>query len=393
MKKKVLIVNQHYHTGGIKTSLENLLHVLNDQYDVELVLLYGKTSEFKHDFSNIKCYSPFLISSVGSSLVEIKQMGYYPLRLLLKMYWKLLSKFVGFEKSIKLAIKMSKRQIGYDSVIAYAHDNWYSDGGFMGGCNYFAQMKVVANKKYAWLHGEPKAIGLTANRVITTYSNFDKVITVSNACKEQFEILSQGKIPCKVIRNMYNFDKINKKIEDVTYQRIDNMFYIVTVGRINKVAKRMDKVNEIAKLLKEAGYCFDWTVVGDGSELDKCVRICREYGLQDMVHYIGNQNNPYPYMKQGDVLVLVSDSEASPMVINEALIVGTPIVTTNFQAACELIKDGKNGLICDKDVLSIYEKIVCCIEHPEMVKEFRKYISEHPVNNDKSIRALEELFG
>ena len=61
------------------------------------------------------------------------------------------------------------------------------------------------------------------------------------------------------------------------------------------------------------------------------MKICNEYGLQELVDYVGNQDNPYVYMKQSDLFVLVSDTEAMSIVINEALVVGTPVVTTDLQ--------------------------------------------------------------
>ena len=295
---------------------------------------------------------------------------------------------------VNFSIKLSRKLGYYDCAIAYSHDNWFENGNYFGGCNEIVRTKVRSEKKISWLHGEPMTTGLTAERLYRTYEGFNEIVTVSNACKQQFEVLSGGKIKCKCIKNLYNIDEIAKKTRDITYhENSDRVLRIVTVGRLSKVAKRIDKINEIARLLKKNDYPFDWTVVGDGSEYERCINICKEYGMMECVHYIGNQSNPYPYMKRSDILVLVSDSEASPMVLNEALIVGTPVLSTDFQAAYESVEDGKNGLICGKDVQSIYEKIVYCIEHPDLLNGFRKYIAEHPVNNDKSIQDLKELIG
>ena len=394
--KKILIVNQHFLTGGIKKTLENLLPVLRERYDVKVLFLCGSTKEFEEKFPGCVLPTPFILSAIMSSLDEMKKMNPFllPIRVGIKCMGLVLSKLCSAEKIINCAIKMSKSLGQYDCAIAYAHDNWFKNGSFFGGCNEMVRTKADSEKKISWLHGEPKTIGLTPERLARTYREFDQVVAVSKACQEQFEVLSGGKIKCENIQNLYDIEEIRAKTRDVVYQKNpDGMLRIVTVGRLSKIAKRIDKVNEIAKILKEKNYLFDWTVVGDGSEYESCVATCKAYALEDCVHYVGHKSNPYPYIKQSDVLVMVSDSEASPMVLNEALIVGTPVISTDFQAACETVHDGRNGLICNKDVQSICERIEYCIRNQEELQKFRTYISEHPINNERSIERLFRLIG
>ena len=98
-------------------------------------------------------------------------------------------------------------------------------------------------------------------------------------------------------------------------------------------------------------------------------------------------------MKNSDLVVVVSDSEAMSMVLREAMIVGTPVVTTNFPAAFESIEDGKNGFVAERDPISLFSKIAYCIDHPEVLTLMREYIEKNPVNNKKSIEQIFELIG
>ena len=205
--------------------------------------------------------------------------------------------------------------------------------------------------------------------------------------------MASGRIHCEKIYNLLNINDILEKSKNVVYQEDMNVFRIVTVGRLSKIAKRIDKVNEIAKLLKENGYKFKWTVVGGGSEYDSCVKICNEYGLQELVDYVGNQDNPYVYMKQSDLFVLVSDTEAMSIVINEALVVGTPVVTTDFAAAKESIIDGVTGFITQKDIQSLFHTIAYCIDNRELLNNIRNNIDKHPYSNEAAIKSLEKIIG
>lgn len=392
-RKNVLIINQHFSTGGIKKSLEKLISVLTNNYAVHVVFISGDTNEFDNKYPGLRINSPFIISSALSSMKEIKNMRFRLPRTIIKVIFYVLSKCFNMETLVNCAVNLSHSLGEYDCVISYAHDNWFEDGSFYGGGNYLAIKKTKSANKISWVHGEPRTIGLNHERLLYTYEKFDHVVAVSNAVKEQFEKMSSGQIHCEKIYNLLNIDDILEKSRKVMYQESIDEFRIVTVGRLSKVAKRIDKVNEIAKLLKENGYKFKWTVVGGGSEYDSCVRICNEYGLQEFVNYVGNQDNPYIYMKQSDLFVLVSDTEAMPVVINEALVVGTPVVTTDFAAAKESIIDGITGFITQKDIPSLFHTIAYCIDNRELLKRVRNNIKEHPYSNEMAIKSLEKIIG
>ena len=392
-RKKVLIINQHFSTGGIKKSLENLIPVLTNKYDVHVSFISGDTNEFDEKYPGVRINSPFVISSALSSMKEIKNMRFRLPRILIKIVFYVLSKWFNQEKLVNCAINLSHSFGEYDCVISYAHDNWFGDGSFYGGGNYLAIKKTKSANKISWIHGEPKTIGLNTKRLLYTYEKFNHVVAVSDAVKEQFEKMASGRIHCEKIYNLLNINDILEKSKNVVYQEDMNVFRIVTVGRLSKIAKRIDKVNEIAKLLKENGYKFKWTVVGGGSEYDSCVKICNEYGLQELVDYVGNQDNPYIYMKQSDLFVLVSDTEAMSIVINEALVVGTPVVTTDFAAAKESIIDGVTGFITQKDIQSLFHTIAYCIDNRELLNNIRNNIDKHPYSNEAAIKSLEKIIG
>ena len=388
IQKKLLIINQHFSVGGIKRSLENLIPVLKRNYDVKVIFLCGEIKKFNNKYPDTLIESPFILSSLLSSLKDIKNMNYKYLRIVIKIIGFVLSKVFGMEKIVNFSIRCSKNLGKYDCVISYSHDNWFENGNFFGGGNYLAIHKTQSNKKIAWIHGELSTIGLTKDRLFKTYSLFNYVITVSEACKRQFDLLSNNKIICKRIYNLSNIANIQNKIKGYKYKADKNIFKIVTVGRISKIAKRMDKINEIAKKLKENGYKFKWTIIGNGSEYENCINIAKCYGITDVVEYLGEKSNPYIYMLQSDLFVLVSDTESMSMVIRESLIVGTPVVTTNFPAAYESIVNGKNGFIVNKDISSLYEKIAYCIEHKEILDNFRDYINKNPLSDDMTIQEI-----
>jgi glycosyltransferase involved in cell wall biosynthesis len=66
-----------------------------------------------------------------------------------------------------------------------------------------------------------------------------------------------------------------------------------------------------------------------------------ELGLQDKVIFKGFNSNPFPYIKNAKALVLSSDFEGFGMVLVEALVLGTPIVSTDCPS-------GPNEILVDE---------------------------------------------
>lgn len=377
--KKILIVNTHYKTGGIKTSLDHLIRFLSEDHAVDILFLNPPEKDAWHWADErvrmLPVIKPLDAYFIDGREIKNKKRGklrYYFYKLLFKakrMFW-------GSEKVIKQIIDKQKPTEKYDVAIAYSHDHW-TNGGFSGGCNYYVLKKAAAARKYAWIHGEHENIGLDRERALATYSGFDKVISVSKSCDDKFKELVGGAVPSDFIYNLFDADEIRKKATEPAESFDEGVFTIVTVGRIHPV-KRIDKVNVIAKRLKEAGYDFRWIVVGGGPLLNDYMKEAADLGLEGKVIYTGEQKNPYRYIGRSDVFVLLSDSESFSIVINEALILNVPVISTEFPAVYETIDPGKNGWIVGKTTDEMYDAIVYCMQHPEELQAMKEYLRDHP---------------
>ncbi len=103
-------------------------------------------------------------------------------------------------------------------------------------------------------------------------------------------------------------------------------------------------------------------------------------GLSGRVEIAGFQKNPYSWMRQADLLVLCSDHEGLPNVLIEALICGTPVVSTDCPSGPrQILGDGlPECLVPVGDVERLKAAILACLTQPPDIGrvDLQRYQSE-----------------
>ena len=125
--------------------------------------------------------------------------------------------------------------------------------------------------------------------------------------------------------------------------------YIVHVGRFSP-QKRHDLLLDAFRTLPATHrlvlLCHD----------DSALRtLIGERNLENRVMIAGFQSNPYPWIADADLLVLCSDHEGMPNVLIEALLLDTPVVSTECPSGPrEVLQNGRYGkLVPCNDVLAL----------------------------------------
>ena len=92
-------------------------------------------------------------------------------------------------------------------------------------------------------------------------------------------------------------------------------------------------------------------IIGKGDLFDDISELIKEKELSECIDMLGFQNNPFPILKNAKVLLMSSRWEGTPMCVLEALSLGIPIVSTPADGIAEVISDGVDGYLSDKDEL------------------------------------------
>lgn len=128
-------------------------------------------------------------------------------------------------------------------------------------------------------------------------------------------------------------------------------FVVVSCSRVVPI-KRLELLISALKCMTEN---VTWIHYGEGDpEYQKEIdHLCESLPPNIKVCFMGFIDNAYlhrDYSKnQFSVFVNVSSSEGLPVSIMEACSAGLPIIATDVGGTSEIVKDGKNGFLLDKD--------------------------------------------
>jgi UDP-glucose:(heptosyl)LPS alpha-1,3-glucosyltransferase len=68
-------------------------------------------------------------------------------------------------------------------------------------------------------------------------------------------------------------------------------------------------------------------------------------GVADRIIFAGSTSDPYAFYKAADLFVLPTRHDPCSLVVLEALAMGVPVISTVFNGACEIMKDGTHGFV------------------------------------------------
>ncbi len=226
----------------------------------------------------------------------------------------------------------------------------------------FPNTRYVIHNSYALEIKEFKEMGKVkrAEKKLKLYRRIYKggdLITVSKGAKTDFELLHIEYRTCQTIYNPFNFGEIRawgNMEADVPTQP-----YLLSASAFRFVKRHDILLATYAKLQNPPPLKLLCP------SNPKLVKLIQTYNLEDKVEILGFKTNPYPYIKNAKILLLSSEREGLPTVLIEALILGTPVVSTDcISGPSEILTEGLSCYLArvnDADDLS--DKIQVALEH------------------------------
>lgn len=228
--------------------------------------------------------------------------------------------------------------------------------------------------KLAWVHCDLQRMtddpAVFAEKARKWYAKFDKVVCVSEHVMKSFRSLFGEEPQSLVLYNTVDDAEIRKKANaPAAPTPRQGRLVAATVGRMY-YAKGYDRLLEAHHRLLQDGILYDLWILGEGPERSILEKIVQDYGMEDTVHFLGFQQNPYPFMQAADLIVCSSRYEGFSTVVTEALILGKPVVTTPCSGMQELLGDSQYGLITEDSVEGIYAGMKKMLEDPDLRENY-----------------------
>ena len=141
---------------------------------------------------------------------------------------------------------------------------------------------------------------------------------------------------------------------------------LVAIGQLIKAKNFLNLIKAIDILVNQNKQKLKLLILGDGEERVVMEESIKSYNLENSIFLPGWVDDPIPYLRLSDLLILSSDYEGFGLVILEALSVGVNVVSTNCKTGpSEILKDGEFGFLCKvANAPSLANSINIALNHP-----------------------------
>ena len=395
MKKILFVMNTMGRAGAETALLELLRRIDRSEYDISLFVLTGQGELINSLPLGVNLLNRYSDTTSVHSREGRKHLFVSGLKVLLKRFnfVRLLPYF-----AVNAAEMIKKRNLQIEKLLWRA----FSDGAersetkydlavsyIEGAAAYYVADHVMADKKAAFIHVDYKKSGYTRNLDKDCYLKFDRIFGVSKEVTDVFlNVYPELAGKTEVFHNLIDAEGIRRKADSgIGFTDDFSGIRLLTVGRL-MAQKSFETSIKACYILKKHGENIRWYVLGEGDRREKLQALIEKLGLERDFILCGAVDNPYPYMKEADIYVHCSRFEGKSLAVQEAQVLGKPIIVSDCSGNREQVIPDEDGVICEFDPRSIAKSIYELI-HDENKRD--KISKNALVKNNGEEEALSRL--
>lgn len=398
MKKILFVMNTMGRAGAEMALLELLRRLKSEEVELSLFVLTGQGELLKELPQGVKLLNrTYDVSSVHTPQGKrhlarqvIKSMLHRGTVLRLMPY--LIVQLIDMLKKGRILPDKLLWRVLSDGTERFEEEYDLAVAYLEGGSTYYVMDHVKAAKKVAFFHVDYSMAGYTRSLDKDCYLGFDRIFPISDEVKEAFlEVYPECREKTEVFHNLINRERILAMAEESGgFTDSFDGYRILTVGRLMKQKDFAQSVKAM-KLLKEKGIRARWYILGEGDQRPELEALIKKLGLTEEFLLPGAVENPYCYMKQADIYVHATRFEGKSIAIQEAQILGCPILVSDCSGNREQVQRGMDGLLCELTPEAICEEIVRLLSSEELRKQYGAMAARRQVTEDTETRKLLSL--
>ena len=200
----------------------------------------------------------------------------------------------------------------------------------------------------------------------------DAVTAVSEDLKSETNKLFGVNKEIEVVPNFFCPNHLSVEADEEFRLKIapDCQPILTHISNFRPVKRVLDVVKVFNKVLETRDCRL--LLVGDGPDRTASEKLCREFGIEDKVVFLGKVKNPIEPLMISDLFILPSETESFGLAALEAMAAGVPVIATNSGGLPELVEDGISGFLCDVgDIDSMASSVLKILSNEEVFRRYR----------------------
>ncbi len=147
-----------------------------------------------------------------------------------------------------------------------------------------------------------------------------------------------------------------------------------------------------ASILKGSGIEAQFVIAGEGGEVSRLSRLGSRFGLDKCLTFVRDFASYYEVLEALDVVVQSSRVDVSGFSILDAMGCARPVVAFNTGTACEIITDGRTGLIVPGyDAEALASVLAGLAENPEWGRKLGRQAREKVIEKFNISKTAESV--
>ncbi|RNA61586.1 glycosyltransferase [Chryseobacterium nematophagum] len=206
------------------------------------------------------------------------------------------------------------------------------------------------SRKINWFHSDKGLDSKNEGKQLLSLTHqCDITIFISHIIKSDAERCLGTEVYNGIfIRNLYNVKEIKyRSLEPLGDDQLlldQDKITFVSVGSLDYQNGYNVLIEAHWELMKE-GIDHRIIVIGDGPDYSSLRKKIKSLGIENSFHLLGNKENPYPYIAKATYYIQPLCYRAYSLSVEEAIILGKPVISTYDLATKGLLFQDKTGLL------------------------------------------------